>query len=259
MFGSVPKNLWNKLIPGDEQNRITLATRSLLIKDGNRTFLVDVGCGDKWSDKEKSIFAVDNFPVSAWGFDPSAVTDVILTHMHFDHGGGISRWKDNSRTSIEPCYPKAKHYLQAGNLDAAKNPIIRERASYLKENISALELVETKLTNGSEEIHPGIWVHAVYGHTKAQQLIEVQDGKGRSIMFPTDLIPTSHHLPLPYHMGYDLWAYKLLEEKEAFLSKAMQTNSIVVFQHCPHIPAATITKNERGHYSVKEVITVGPS
>jgi len=254
MFGSVPKNLWNQKIPGDEQNRILLATRSLLIKDGARTFLVDVGCGDKWSEKEKSIYAVENFPVKDWGFNTQSVTDVILTHMHFDHGGGISKWKDSERKEIEPCYPKATHYIQADNMIAAKSPNIREKASYLKENYAALEMVKVKVTKGSEQIYPGIWVHACYGHTSGQQWIEVQDGAGRSIMFTTDLIPTSHHLPLPYHMGYDLWAYKLLEEKQAFLKKAIDTNSILVFQHCPHVPAATITKNEKGHYAVKEKI-----
>lgn len=260
MFGSVPKNLWNKLIPSDEQNRITLATRSLLIKDNARTFLVDLGCGDKWLDKERSIFGIENSPESAWGFNPETVTDIILTHLHFDHVGGISKWGDDSKATIKPSFPKARHYLQAGNLEAAKNSNIRERASYLKENIAALDLVETKLTDGSEEIYPDIWVHAVYGHTKAQQLVEVkedsQSNTGRSIVFATDLIPTSYHLPLSYHMGYDLWTYKLIEEKEALLSKAVSTDSIVVFQHCPHIAAATISKNERGHYSVKTIQTI---
>ncbi len=253
MFGSVPKNIWNKLIQGDSENCIRLAARSLVIRHLDRVFLVDVGLGDKWSGKAKEIFAVDNFPVSKWGFDPKEITDVILTHMHFDHGGGIAKWKDENSKTIEPVYPKAMHYLQESQLEVAKNPNIRERASYLKENISALDLVNLTKTNGDQEIYPGIKVHECNGHTRGQQWVEVTN-KDRSIMFATDLIPTSRHLPLPYHMGYDLWVEKLLEEKDAFLSKAVKTNSIVVFQHDPEVSAATIKKDERGHYAVDEIV-----
>jgi len=258
MFGAVPKNIWSKLQPGDEDNCIKLATRSLLIKDGARTFLVDLGCGEKWSDKERKIFAINNFPVSELGFEPASVTDVILTHMHFDHCGGISRWKDPNAPAGEreiiPNYPNATHYIQEGNLEIAKNPCVREKASYLKDNVNALELVKTIKTKGSQEIHPGIWVHEANGHTTGQQWIEVSDGT-RSIVYPTDLIPTTGHVPVPYHMGYDMWAYRILVEKEDFLAKAMAKDSIVVFQHDPLIAAATITKDQRGHYAIKETLS----
>ncbi|MDZ4784836.1 MAG: MBL fold metallo-hydrolase [bacterium] len=252
MFGSVPKNLWSKRIPADEENCIKLATRSLIIRDDKRSFLVDVGMGDKWNEKQRQIFAVNNFPVSDWGFKKEEITDVILTHMHFDHGGGISEWKDQAAGTIRPSYPKATHYIQTSNLETARHPNLREKASYLKENVGALDLVKTVLTNRVQEIYPDIWVHEVNGHTHGQQWVEVKDGN-RSVVFATDLVPTSHHLPVPYNMGYDLWTEKLYEEKEAFLSMVMKTNSIIVFQHDPEVAAATITKDTRDHYCIKDI------
>lgn len=250
MFGSVPKNLWAKRIAADEENCIRLATRCLLINDKSRSFLVDVGNGEKWSDKQRQIFAIENLETS---LDKDSVTDVILTHLHFDHAGGISHWVGGDPNQLALSYPNARVYLQEANLRNAQNPNVRERASYLRENVEPLKNASLVLTKGSVEIYPDIWVHQVNGHTDGQQWIEVRNGE-KSIVYPTDLIPTSHHLPLPFVMGYDICAKTILQEKEAFLSQAVAKQWIVVFEHDPAMPAARLTKDERGHFAVAEAV-----
>jgi len=255
MFGTVPKNIWSRLIPADDENRIRLATRSLLIDTGERLFMVDVGNGDKWTDKLRRIFAFQNFSDRETGFDSEAVTDIVLTHLHFDHAGGISRYQQGSRTDLELCYPQARIFLQTDNYENAKKPNPRERASYLDENISVLERAKLVGTHGSQEIEPGLWVHQVNGHTRGHQWLEVKNGS-ESIVFPGDLIPTAHHLPLPFSMGYDISAGTLLEEKEDFLNRAIAHDWIIVFEHDPEIPAARVKKDEKGQYALREAVAL---
>lgn len=255
MFGTVPKNIWSRRIPPDDENRIRLATRSLLIDTGERLFMADVGNGDKWPDKLRRIYAFQNFSDRETGFDSEAVTDIVLTHLHFDHAGGISRYQPGSLTDLELCYPRARIYLQTDNYENAKNPNPRERASYLEENVLVLERAKLVLTHGSQEIEPGIWVHQVNGHTRGHQWLEVKNG-AESIVFPADLVPTSHHLPLPFSMGYDISAGTLLEEKEDFLSRAVAHHWIVVFEHDPDIPAARVKMDEKGQYVLQEVVAL---
>jgi len=255
MFGAVPKNVWSRQIPVDEENCIRLATRSLIIDAGERKFMVDVGNGDKWPDKLRRIYGIQNFPHRETGFDPEAITDIVLTHLHFDHAGGISRYKTGSSTELELCFPRARVYLQAENYENAKNPNPRERASYLKENVDILERANLELTRGSQEIYPGIWVHQRNGHTRGQQWLEVKNGV-ESIVFPADMVPTSRHLPLPYSMGYDISTETLLREKEDFLDRAVIHHWIVVFEHDPDIPAARVKIDEKGHYALQEIVAL---
>lgn len=251
MFGSVPKNLWSKKIPADEENCIALATNSLIIRDGSRVFLVDAGMGDKWNDKQRQIYAIQNNPLPA-GFDPGSVTDVILTHLHFDHAGGISRF-DGTNKPV-PVYPSARIHLQYDNFENAKNPSLKERASYLKDNWGILEFHEVNFAYGSTEIYPDISVHQVNGHTKGQQIVEIKNG-GKSIFFVTDLIPTAHHLPVAYQMGYDICAETVIREKEEFLDKAVKNESILVFQHDTDTCAATVARDEKGQFTVKDKVS----
>jgi glyoxylase-like metal-dependent hydrolase (beta-lactamase superfamily II) len=255
MFGSVPKNIWSKRIPADAENCISLATRSLLVKDKDRLFLIDTGMGEKWNDKLRQIYAIENVAQANWGFEPKNVTDVILTHLHFDHAGGISRYTDAKQTDLELCFPQATIHLQSDNLKNAKNPTIKERASYLKENWAPVEKGNLKLAEGTGEIYPGIKVHQVNGHTTGQQWIEIYSGKD-AIFYPTDLIPTSRHVPLPFHMGYDICAGTLLKEKDAFLDEAVKRDVTVVFQHDPDTAAAKITKDEKGNYTLGALVEI---
>lgn len=247
MFGSVPKSIWSRRIAADADNCIALCTRSLLIEMAERTILVDTGMGDKWSDKERAIYAIRANP-SALPVAPEKITDLILTHLHFDHAGGVSY---RSEAGLKLTYPNARIYLQKANLENAKNPTVKERASYLADNFEPIQNSNLTLVQGSTEILPDLWVHQVNGHTLGQQWIEVKSGK-ESLVFPTDLIPTSHHLPLPFHMGYDACASTLLNEKQSFLERAVAHNWLVVFEHDPVVEACRVVLGDKGHYQAHD-------
>jgi glyoxylase-like metal-dependent hydrolase (beta-lactamase superfamily II) len=248
MFGSVPKALWAREAPADDENRILLATRSLLIEDGQRKILVDVGCGDKWTEKARAIFCIDDssyIPVEG-------VTDVLLTHLHFDHAGGVSRFRPGT-SEVEPSYPTARHFVSAENYENAKAPNVRERASYLAENVSVLSQTDLTLTEDGQEIWPGLTVHQADGHTRGLHWIKLSDG-GITVVFPADLTPTSKHLPVPFVMGYDICAERAMEEKRQFLEAAVDGDWIIVFEHDPQIAAGRIVFDERGRPILKEVV-----
>lgn len=253
MFGVVPKTIWSRLIPPDDENAIRLATRSLLVDAGDRVFLADVGSGDKWTEKLRRIYGIQNIPPDQAGFEPASVTDVVLSHLHFDHAGGISRRKPGSPEDLELCYPEANVFLQADNYETARNPNPRERASYLPENVRILDRARLRLTRGSEEIYPDLWVHQNNGHTRGQQWLEVRNGR-ESIVFPSDLIPTSHHLPLPYSMGYDMSAETLLREKKDFLDRAVAGQWVLVFVHDPDVPAGRVKIDDNVRYGLAEQV-----
>lgn len=253
MFGVVPKTIWSRLIPPDDENCIRLATRSLLIEAGDKVFIADVGSGDKWTDKLRRIYGIQNIPADQAGFEPTSVTDVVLSHLHFDHAGGISRRKPGSPADLELCYPEANVFLQAENYETARNPNPRERASYFPENVRILERARLRLTRGSEEIYQDLWVHQNNGHTRGQQWLEVRNGR-ESMVFPSDLIPTSHHLPLPYSMGYDMSAETLLREKKDFLDRAAAGQWVLVFVHDPDVPAGRVKIDDNGRYGLAEQV-----
>jgi glyoxylase-like metal-dependent hydrolase (beta-lactamase superfamily II) len=251
MFGSVPKTLWSKLIPSDDSNRIPLATRCLVLRGEGRVVIVDVGMGEKWSDKQRSIYDIHNTPTENWAVRPDEVTDVILTHLHFDHAGGITYFSPTGE--VLPTFPHARIHLQKAHWEYAQSPGQKDKASYILENINPLAALQLKLHDGTGELLPGIWGHCVDGHTKGQQWIEVR-GDDRSIMVATDVVPTSHHLPLPYHMGYDICAETILREKREFLEFARKGNHIVFFEHDSTVAAVTVELNDRGHYGVASTI-----
>jgi glyoxylase-like metal-dependent hydrolase (beta-lactamase superfamily II) len=250
MFGVVPRPFWSLVCPPDEKNRITLSTRSLVLRTDDRLILIDTGNGSKWSDKQRSIFMFEDAPTPP-PFARDEVTDLILTHLHFDHGGGVSHYNEIGELALS--YPNARHYLQKANYDTAKNPSLREKASYLKENVEILEHADLLLLEGTEEILPGITVHQVNGHTLGQQCVEVASDDAM-LFYATDLVPTSHHLPVPYNMGYDICASTIMEEKERFLSYIHSKGGIIFFEHDPVVAAATITVNSKGHFAVSEQI-----
>jgi len=250
MFGSVPKNLWSRSIAADQEICIPLVCRSLLLEDGKRKILVDVGCGDKWNDKLRAIYGINLAPRDTLGFKPEEITDVVLTHLHFDHAGGISYF--DASGDLQLTYPNAKVHLQVSNWDRAQYPTPKDKASYLPENVEPLKNADLQLCDGSVEILPDLVVHRVDGHTPGQQWIEVI-GESERVFFPTDLIPTSHHVPLAFHMGYDVCAETLLKEKLAFLDRATESGVTVCFQHDRDVAFATISLNDKGQFSASRL------
>ena len=253
MFGTVPKTIWSGLIAPDADNCIHLAMRGLLIDTGDRLFLADLGSGDKWTEKLRRIYAIRHFSPEETGIDPGDITDIVISHLHFDHGGGISQYRSGGTTEVELCYPRARVHLQEDNYRTAQNPNARERASYLSENVRVLEQTQLLLTKGSQEIYPGLWVHQSNGHTRGHQWLEVRAG-AESVVFPSDMVPTSHHLPLPFLMGYDIAGETLLLEKEDFLRRAVAGRWVVVFCHDPDVPAGRVTMNDKGHFTLAETV-----
>jgi glyoxylase-like metal-dependent hydrolase (beta-lactamase superfamily II) len=255
MFGTVPKTIWSKLMPPDDDNRIRMAARSLIIRAEERVFMVDAGMGDRWTEKLRRIYDIqpgaDNDP----GFDTDSVTDIILTHLHFDHARGIFRARPEAEGEVDLRYPQARVYVQAANYENARKPNARERASYLAEDVKLLERTPLVFTSGSQELYPGIWVHGTNGHTRGHQWVEVKNG-AVSVAFPSDIVPTSRHLPLPYLMGYDVSAETLLGEKDELLNRAVAERWILVFGHDPDVPAGRITRDEKGHYALEEEIAL---
>lgn len=239
MFGSVPKPLWSKLMLPDDNNRIQLDAGALVIQHQDRRILVDAGFGTKWNEKEKKIF----------GFEPKldptqleGITDVIITHLHFDHAGGLSSITPEGR--LYPTFKSAKHYIHSDNWSTAQNPSVRESASYLEANYSPLKDVDLTLVEETCELFPGLSVIPTFGHTEGMLWVKISD-QGQTVAFPSDLIPTSNHVRLPYIMGYDMCARTTLQEKAQFLCQASEEGWTIIFQHDPNVFAGKIQKSKR--------------
>src|SRR5436190_6856530 len=235
MFGSVPKPLWNRTNPADERNRIRLAMRCWLLRGHGRTVLVDDGLGDKFTDKLRDIYRVETEPslehsLAALGLAPSDITDVVLTHLHFDHAGGSTK---RGARGLEPTFPNARWYVQRRNWENAHAPNPRERASYMPENYDALmEAGVLTLWDGPQQPWPGFETLAVNGHTRGQQLVRVSGG-GQAAYYVCDLIPTAAHVRIPFVMGYDVAAIETMEEKRALLTRAVAENAWIMLEHDP--------------------------
>ncbi|MEY4374551.1 MAG: hypothetical protein RL760_717 [Candidatus Eisenbacteria bacterium] len=240
MFGSVPKPLWSRTNPPDERNRIRLAMRCLLVRGHGRTILVDVGLGDKSNDKFREIYRVEPEPgllpaLAALGVAPGDVTDVILTHLHFDHAGGST---ERTSEGLRPVFPNARWYVQRLNWENAHAPNPRERASYLPENYDALhEAGVLTQWDGACEPWPGVRILPVHGHTRGQQVVRIEGTKG-SAWYVADLMPTAAHVRIPYVMGYDVAAIETMPEKRQVLEQAVADGSWVILEHDPDIAMA---------------------
>ncbi|MCB9831207.1 MAG: MBL fold metallo-hydrolase [Planctomycetes bacterium] len=236
MFGSVPKAIWSRAHPADEDNRIELSCRLLLADDGERRVLVDTGMGDKWDPKGASIYGLAEGHVGlrerlgAVGVDPDSISDVVLTHLHFDHAGGVSHRDQDGQ--LRPSFPRARHWLQHRNLENARHPNPRERASYLAENHEPLAAVELELLQGECEIMPGLRVMPSDGHTVGMQIVAFEDGE-RSLTYCADLIPTASHVHPAFTMGYDINAGLLIEEKARLMARRREGEHHLFFEHEP--------------------------
>jgi glyoxylase-like metal-dependent hydrolase (beta-lactamase superfamily II) len=242
MFGVVPKVLWEKKSPPDEKNRIRMRANSLLVRAANKTIVVETGNGTQWDPKLRAIYAIqDGDPLldslAKAGVQPGQVDLVINTHLHFDHAGGNTRLA-NGR--VVPTFPRAWYIVQRGELEHAMNPTERDRASYFPENIQAVSNEERwELLEGDQEILPGLSVARIPGHNADIQAVKITGG-GKTLAFVADLLPTRHHIPLPWIMAYDLYPLETLETKRLWVRRIVEEGWIVVFGHDPDIAAATL-------------------
>jgi len=253
MFGAVPKNLWNKRIPGDDQNRIQLACRALVLQSSDRLILVDVGCGTKWDEKQKDIYSFESQGHIQKLAGSNKVTDIILTHLHFDHAGGVTHLDQSGKPTLS--FPAATVYIQEKNWERAQNPGPREKATYLSSHIEPLKKAKLSLTKDAQEIFPEIKVFQVNGHTDGLQWVQI--GKGSdAIVYPADLIPTAHHLPVPYVMGYDLCASTTMKEKAAFLEQAEREGWWIAFEHDAETALVKVGRDQRGTFIATETTSL---
>jgi glyoxylase-like metal-dependent hydrolase (beta-lactamase superfamily II) len=254
MFGVVPKVLWEKKAPPDENNRIRLRANSLLVRRHNQTILIETGNGTKWDAKYRGIYKVqDGDPLldalAHAGVNPGQIDLVINTHLHFDHCGGNTRIV-NGRAI--PTFPNARYVVQRGELEHAMNPTDRDRASYFSENFESITNEQRwNLVDGDTEILPGISVARIPGHNADIQAVRLTGG-GKTLVFVADLFPTRHHIPLPWIMAYDLYPLQTLETKRHWLSGIIAEQSIVVFGHDPDVAAAILHERD-GEIEIESV------
>jgi glyoxylase-like metal-dependent hydrolase (beta-lactamase superfamily II) len=251
MFGVVPKSIWQKSNPADDKNLCTWAMRCLLIEDGNRLILVDTGIGDKQDQsflRHYYLHGEDSLisSIHKAGFSEKDVTDVILTHLHFDHCGGATVY-NKDRTKIELTFKNAVYWSNEDHWKWATVPNAREKASFLKENIEPvwesgnLDFIQIR----EKSPFPSIKFLFVDGHTD-KQMIPVIDYKGKKIVFAADLLPSVGHIPIPYIMAYDTRPLLSMQEKEAFLADALAHDYIILLEHDPVNECCTVQATEKG-------------
>lgn len=250
MFGVVPKSIWNKLNPADENNMCTWAMRCLLIEDGDRLILIDTGMGDKQSEKFFSYYYLHGEgelkqSIKNAGYSPDEVTDVILTHLHFDHCGGAVAYTDRERKITRPVFKNATYWSEKSHWEWAMNPNPREKASFLKENLLPLQESGQLMFVPEASPFPNIDFVRVDGHTE-KQLIPYIRYKNTTLVYCADLVPSTGHIALPYVMGYDVRPLRSMEEKAAMLSEALNNDYILFFEHDPTVECGTLQQTERG-------------
>lgn len=257
MFGSVPKVVWQKVYPADEDNQILMGTNCLLIRGEvagrKHVILVDNGNGDKETDDFMARFKFEgrgilDASLARHGVTPGDITLCILTHLHFDHAGGSTRL--DAAGQVVPSFPQARYVVQAQDLADARAPHLRVKASYLPQNWEPLEaagLLDT--VDGTTELLPGISVRPAPGHIEGLQNVVVEGG-GKRLVYLADLIPTARHIQPAWVMGYDLDVVTCVNERLKLLEEVTDTGTICIFEHDPEIPAGTVSRDAKGRYQV---------
>jgi glyoxylase-like metal-dependent hydrolase (beta-lactamase superfamily II) len=259
MFGVVPKPLWSRTNPSDDSNRIQICTNSLLLDNGKRKILIDTGIGHKLSDKMNEIYAVDFSQYTMLdslrkiNVNPEDITDVILTHLHFDHTGGSTYYDEEKQLKIT--FQQATYYIQKKHYEWAVNPTERDKASFIINNFQPLH--DGKVLNqidGEYKFDEFVSIIPVNGHTRNMQMVKIADEKN-TLFFASDLIPMTSHIHLPYIMGFDLYPIVTLEEKRRYLTEAVRKDWLVFFEHDPYTQSAKIGLNGNGFF-VKESFVI---
>lgn len=249
MFGVVPKALWNRHQPADKNNRCTWAMRCLLIEAHGRVILIDTGMGNKQDDRFRSHFEPHGegdllASIARAGYTREEITDVVLTHLHFDHCGGAVQKRPNG--DLELTFPNAIHWSEENHWKWATDPNPRERASFLKENILPIqESGMLRFVNDDTEIIPELWFAIADGHTHGMLIPHLEIGE-ETLVFMADLLPSPTHIPLAWVMGYDIDPLQTIREKEAFLAEAAENNFILFYEHDPVIECSRVIETEKG-------------
>jgi len=257
MFGIVPRPLWERSQPADEQNRITLATRCLLIETPQHRILVDTGMGTKWRGKERDIYRVVHprgslrEQLAAIGVEPDTITDVLLTHLHFDHAGGLTFVDDDARPRAT--FPNATHWIQRENWLWAHRPTLRDAGSYRRENFAIFgepSSPKLRLLDGATTLFDGcVRVLPMRGHTPGMQIV-CFSWRGQVVAYLADLIPTSSHIRLPYVMGYDCFPLTTVDEKREVLEHAARYQWVLALEHDPKIGFIRVSSPQSDHFVV---------
>jgi len=252
MFGVVPKTIWNKSNPADDSNRIEMSTNVLLLESKNKKILIDNGIGHKMSEKLNQIYSVDYSEftlekgLAELNVSYDDITDVILTHLHFDHAGGSTRLDENNVPV--PSFKNAVYYVQEKHLNWALNPTERDKASFFPENYEPLiKAKQLKIVDDVHSFDDFISLIPLNGHTRNMQIVKVSDEK-ETLVYLADLVPMSSHIPLPYIMGYDLFPLVTLEEKRNYLKEIYENNYTVFFEHDPYVEAGKIGFNGKSYF-----------
>jgi glyoxylase-like metal-dependent hydrolase (beta-lactamase superfamily II) len=263
MFGVVPKTIWNKTNPADSNNLIDIAARCLLIEEENRLILIDTGMGNKQSEKffgYYSIWGTHSLDgsLAKYGFHRDDITDVFMTHLHFDHCGGSVQW-NSDKTGFEPAFKNARFWSNNNHWEWATKPNNREKASFLTENIfpmqesGQLNFIKRPGSDFLSQSELGFGIFFADGHTEKQMIPHIQY-KDKTIVFCADLLPTAGHIPLPYIMGYDTRPLLTLDEKEKFLNAAATNNYYLFLEHDAHNEIITVENTDRG-VRLKEIFS----
>jgi glyoxylase-like metal-dependent hydrolase (beta-lactamase superfamily II) len=251
MFGVVPKPLWEKRAPADERNRISLASRPLLVQGSTRTLLVDGGIGNKMSPKSVDIYAIDRrrnitHELADLGLSAEDIEIALASHLHFDHVGGYTTRLESGE--IVPTFPNARYVVRTAEWDDATHPHERNRASYLQDDFVPLKAAGVvDFVDGDAEIVPGVRLRWTGGHARNHQVVMVESGR-RTAVFTADMIPTTAHIDEPWIMGYDLYPMETLAFKKAFLREAIDAEYLIFFEHDPKVAAGYIREKDGRKY-----------
>lgn len=255
MFGVVPKTIWNKTNPADENNLIDIAARCLLIEEGNRLILIDTGMGNKQSEKFFGYYSLwgshsMDKSLAKYGFHRDDITDVFMTHLHFDHCGGSVQW-NAAKTGYEPAFKNATFWSNENHWEWATKPNAREKASFLSENIlpmqesGQLRFVQRQEGDFLSTSELGFGIFFVDGHTEKQMIPHIKF-EGKTLVFCADLLPTAGHIPIPYVMGYDTRPLLTMPEKTKFMNAAANDNYYLFLEHDAHNEIITVQNTEKG-------------
>ena len=258
MFGIIPKPVWEKKVSADELNRVNMVTRSLLLVSDEKKILIDTGNGTKWEEKYKQIYDIntDQYNIEKslgkYGFSSEQITDVICTHMHFDHIGGNTKIKSGE---VVPTFPNAKYWISEKNWKLANHPSQKDAGSFIEHDWKVLaENQMIEIIDGREPFIEGIETFVTHGHTPGLLHPIVSDGSNK-LFYGADIFPMVAHIPIPWVMAYDVQPVVTMEEKQKLLQKMAREDWILFFEHDPHIQACTVHKDGK-HYKLNKEIKI---